>query len=539
VAFHREVDTPAERAAEEAVATASIKHTNAWRRRVGVITATTMAAAFMAVVSAAAADGLWTVLSPMLTARAELATAAAPCPPGWTGTCIYALGGSSGGALATAEWYNPATSVWNPLPPMSTARQQLGAAAAPCPTPQTGTCVYAVGGFTPGPVIHALVEVYNPATGTWGPAAPMLTPRSQLAVVAAPCPATGTCIYAVGGFNSGELSTVEVYNPATNTWTAVAPLAAPRAELAGAAGPCPTPQTGICVYALGGFRFLAGGLLDTVEAYNPATNTWSPQAPLPTPRADLAAAGAPCTAPQTGNCIYAAGGTVSGPDPLFRLDMYDPATNSWSPAPSMPTARTRLAAAAGPCPPVQSGTCIYVAGGANGVTPALANFEMFNPAPSAGPQGPPGPAGPQGPPGPAGPQGPPGPAGPQGPPGPAGPAGPSSGASQGTGGGSAADLSAALNFGRRQVGTTSSPKEVTLTNTGPGVLTIRSISTSGDFRQRNRCAASLAPGASCVIRVTFKPKATGTRRGQLKVATDAGSPKRLALRGTGTPRRDH
>ena len=95
-----------------------------------------------------------------------------------------------------------------------------------------------------------------------------------------------------------------------------------------------------------------------------------------------------------------------------------------------------------------------------------------------------------------------------------------------------------LTFAGQKVGTTSTAQAVTLTNTGNAALVISSIAVSGDFAQTNACGSSLAPGASCAIRVTFTPTATGTRTGTLTVTDDAaGSPHVVQLSGTGQRKR--
>ena len=68
----------------------------------------------------------------------------------------------------------------------------------------------------------------------------------------------------------------------------------PRMGLAAATGSDGT------IYALGGNN-RDSTHLDTVEAYDPSTNTWSPIAPMPTARRDLAAAA-------SGSRIFAIGG---------------------------------------------------------------------------------------------------------------------------------------------------------------------------------------------------------------------------------------
>jgi hypothetical protein len=96
-----------------------------------------------------------------------------------------------------------------------------------------------------------------------------------------------------------------------------------------------------------------------------------------------------------------------------------------------------------------------------------------------------------------------------------------------------------VSFGTQQVGTTSLPQVVTLTNTGSTAVTVESISLGGtnasDYAQSNTCPATLAAGASCSIAVTFKPLASGTRTATLSVAdTTVGSPHTVSLSGVGT-----
>jgi endoglucanase Acf2 len=108
------------------------------------------------------------------------------------------------------------------------------------------------------------------------------------------------------------------------------------------------------------------------------------------------------------------------------------------------------------------------------------------------------------------------------------------------GGGGAQSPSASLStnsltFGNQNVGTTSAAQTVTLTNNGPGTLTINSIAVTGDFSQTNNCGASLAANANCTINVSFKPTASGSRAGTLTVTDNASNgPQTASLSGTGT-----
>jgi hypothetical protein len=92
-----------------------------------------------------------------------------------------------------------------------------------------------------------------------------------------------------------------------------------------------------------------------------------------------------------------------------------------------------------------------------------------------------------------------------------------------------------LTFAAQNVGTTSAPQPVTLTNCGTASLSITSIGVTGDFGQTNNCPASLAVNANCTVNVTFTPSTTGMRPGALNVSDNAsGSPHSVSLSGTGS-----
>jgi hypothetical protein len=93
---------------------------------------------------------------------------------------------------------------------------------------------------------------------------------------------------------------------------------------------------------------------------------------------------------------------------------------------------------------------------------------------------------------------------------------------------------ASLTFPAQPVGTSSRPQALTLSNTGSATLTIASITADGDFSQTNTCGSSFAPSAGCILNVTFKPTATGTRTGAVTITDNAvGSPQTVALTGSG------
>jgi hypothetical protein len=92
-----------------------------------------------------------------------------------------------------------------------------------------------------------------------------------------------------------------------------------------------------------------------------------------------------------------------------------------------------------------------------------------------------------------------------------------------------------LTFPTQVVFTTSPAQQVTLTNTGAGVLTITNISVTGPFSQTNNCPSSLNPNSYCTLNVKFYPRTKGVLKGLVNVEDNApGSPQKVPLTGTGT-----
>ena len=101
-----------------------------------------------------------------------------------------------------------------------------------------------------------------------------------------------------------------------------------------------------------------------------------------------------------------------------------------------------------------------------------------------------------------------------------------------------------LKWGKILVGATGAAKKVILTNSGTGTLNISTIATTGDFalatvkktKKVTPCVngGTVAPGATCEVKVTFTPTQTGTRTGSLEFTDNApGSPQTVGLTGTG------
>ncbi len=255
------------------------------------------------------------------------------------------------------------------------AEEILGAAA--------GGKMYVFAGLAPHWKPMGMVYEYDPATNQWTKKKPMALPSHHVALTE-----YRGKIYAFGGFvypQSGPPSWVPVnnayeYDPATDTWKALAPMPVKRGSAVAAV-------VGDKIYVIGGAGNIAGSnetgisfatpqmSVGTVEEYDPQSNTWRERSPMPTPRNHT-------TAATVNGKIYVIGGRVGAAfiglaTDISVVEEYDPATDKWSaPRARMPTARSALVSG------VYDGR-IYVAGGEYQDTRMMATFravEAYDPA---------------------------------------------------------------------------------------------------------------------------------------------------------------
>lgn len=136
-------------------------------------------------------------------------------------------------------------------------------------------------------------------------------------------------------------NTVECYDPKTKTWEYKSPLSTKRMLFAAVLG----PDNKIFVFggAAGDAANQSTPVLDTVEVYDPMTDTWAKRSSMPSPRKSHSAV------QSSDGKIYILGGTnVTYGQPLREVYIYDPRSDTWEKCPDMQVPRASLAAVSTP-----------------------------------------------------------------------------------------------------------------------------------------------------------------------------------------------
>ena len=268
------------------------------------------------------------------------------------------LKANKAGKTRMLDEFVAATDTWTTKSEMPTARQGLS-------TNVVNGKVYAIGGGAITSIsgkwdytveTYSTVEEYNPATDTWTIKSDMPTARGFHSANV-----VDGRIYIIGGSHTAPdrsvVRPVEVYDPVTDTWTQ-------KGDMPRKIGVGFSSVVGGKIYVFGGY----GGSW-RVDEYDPVTDTWTQKSDMPTWRHGLS------TSAMDGK-IYAIGGYYpGGPDypGVATVEVYDPATDTWTTAPDMPTGRF------GPRTSVVDGK-IYVIGGMDyGIGSAYRTVEEYNP----------------------------------------------------------------------------------------------------------------------------------------------------------------
>lgn len=186
-----------------------------------------------------------------------------------------------------------------------------------------GSRIYAVGGRGGKQGYGRYNYVYDQKRDSWEVRKDLIYDRSNHAVVT-----SGGKIYVFGGNeNPGK---VEAYDPEKDSWKELADIPTPRQHINYSAVACRGK-----IYLIGGIEkrgerdFI---ITDKNEMYDPATNTWTEKAPIPSKRQMPAAI---CFEDK----IYVISGTDEKWDDQTTVYVYDPGSDSWETRASMPEAR--------------------------------------------------------------------------------------------------------------------------------------------------------------------------------------------------------
>jgi plastocyanin len=285
---------------------------------------------------------------------------------------FYTVGGrtsdTAGSDFQHVLQYNPGTNSWTQKAvtlPDNTMNNMACGVLSVSGTPQ----IYCVGGSAAGQTTaSARVFSYNPATDT----ATTLTgddwPGAMGTILPGGFAATGDKLYILGGFNINVASTNQIwqFDPAG----AVGSKWLQRTNTPEGIMYAPTCAINGIIYVGGASDYQGGTVVDTTNSFsfNPTANTIGTIAAIPR------ATGETRGLNYNGLMLVMGGGRVA-PNPSTEVDIYNPATNTWTtgmPVPAFTTARRNF-------PTDTDGTTrVWLSGGydSSGVTP-LASMERF------------------------------------------------------------------------------------------------------------------------------------------------------------------
>ncbi len=260
----------------------------------------------------------------------------------------------------TTEMYDPSTAEWASSPPsMNTARSEYTATLL-----RDGRVLVA------GGVHLSSADIFNPVTDTWTPTGSMRADRYGHSATLLP---SGQVLVAGGlTYSSYHPSRpdapysnliAELYDPTTGAWTPTGSMSAQRTN--------PT-----ATLLPNGLVLVAGGGDWSAELYDPATGTWRPTGSMNMSRSNHTATLLP------NGKVLVAGGFFEGQG--ARAELYDPASGAWTLTSSMADARRYHTATLLP-----SGG-VLVAGGSASVSTYLSSAEIFETSTFANPETPPG-----------------------------------------------------------------------------------------------------------------------------------------------------
>jgi N-acetylneuraminic acid mutarotase len=280
--------------------------------------------------------GVWGTKAPMPMRRQETAIATVDGK-------IYVIGGNrspdeKGNAVNSTrtDEYDPKTNKWRARAAIPHGTNHAWAVGV-------NGKVYVVGGFDEGNKAGTYgVYEYDPKTNKW---------RDRVSLPDPPRGSAGLAvldgkIHVIGGRDTDKsFETHDVYDPRTNRWSMAAPLPPGhgRDHIAAVAA------IGGQIHVIGGRFARSDKMTDQHDVYDPKTNSWHAEVPLPTARS-----GGPGTVYR--GLIIVMGGERPGGPMYLQNEAYDPRTKKWLTLAPLPEGRHATGA-------VVLGDTLYIPGG--------------------------------------------------------------------------------------------------------------------------------------------------------------------------------
>ena len=247
---------------------------------------------------------------------------------------VYVIGGTDcADTVGSVVSFDTTTNVWSKAGKMPTPRYMVAAT-----TYTYNNTIVVAGGCNRDRIPVDTVDLYNPATNSWKSAPHMPTTRCHLVAVT-----IDDTVYVIGGFNKSliPLNSVDAFSFKHYSWSSVSPMNQAR--------------WGHGAVAYDGKIYVAGGtdgdvVIHTIEVYDPSVNTWTNFGALYQPRYSFG------IALIEGN-MYVLGGSSDFKSSTMRdCEVCDLDKNDCEPMTSMDSTRVALGAAG-------VGSVVYAIGG--------------------------------------------------------------------------------------------------------------------------------------------------------------------------------